>query len=822
MNKRQNKKLLALSIAVGATLSPMSALASAQAGQEMVNPTGMILEGYWHNWCNVGGGDGYRQGSSACIQLNEVPRDYNVVMVSFMKVFDETEGRIPTFRLDPALGMSEQDFIKQIGELNAQGRSVLISMGGANAHIAMQSGDEQPLAEEIIRLTELYGFDGLDIDLEQSAIREKDNEQVIVDALKIVKEHYRKSDKNFIIAMAPEFPNLRHAANQSYKAYIENLEGYYDWISPQFYNQAGDGVNGDYSGEACSGWLAQNNDECKKEFIYWSSYNVANGIDGYVKIPHDKLVYGIPANNDAANNGFVKDPQDLFDAFAQLEAEGLGLRGIMTWSVNWDLGKDSADKPYDQQFVNTYGPFIHGGDVDMPPVFSGTQDTEIFVNTEFDEMAGVTASDEEDGDLTSKINHEGEVDESRKGVYTIIYRVTDSGNNTTTDSRLVTVKDDDGTIGSKPEIHGVEDTTSVLGQFFDTMLGVSALDSEDGNITAQIMIEGNVDTANIGDNTLTYRVEDSDGNEAVEVRNVQVINEAPVLHGISDVSITVGDEFDALYGVTAHDSTDGDLTSRILVDGEVNSTEPGRYALVYSVSDFNGATTIENRNVTVNEASVCVIHDYPDWPRKDWEGGEYNHADKGDLMRYEGVVYEAQWYTTTVPGSDSSWIVADGDCQSEGNQAPDAIINGPASAIVGSSITLDGSQSVDHDGSISNYQWSWNGVVLSESSSSLNVDFTQGHLGQNVFTLVVADNEGLTDSVEHTVNVKSDDGGTDPGVCEGIPAYQTYDPSTGEGIYMTGDQVAHKGDKYEALTDNLYNIEPGTADHWWKPLGSCE
>ncbi|MDE1240475.1 hypothetical protein [Vibrio aestuarianus] len=80
-----NKSLIALSLTLGASCFSFSAIASAQVGQNIVNPTGNILEGYWHNWCNSNGGDGYQAGSSACIQLQEIHPDYNVVMVSFMK-----------------------------------------------------------------------------------------------------------------------------------------------------------------------------------------------------------------------------------------------------------------------------------------------------------------------------------------------------------------------------------------------------------------------------------------------------------------------------------------------------------------------------------------------------------------------------------------------------------------------------------------------------------------------------------------------------------------------------------------------------------------
>lgn len=43
-----------------------------------------ILMGFWHNW-PAGAADGYQQGSFANIALEDVPSEYNVVAVAFMK-----------------------------------------------------------------------------------------------------------------------------------------------------------------------------------------------------------------------------------------------------------------------------------------------------------------------------------------------------------------------------------------------------------------------------------------------------------------------------------------------------------------------------------------------------------------------------------------------------------------------------------------------------------------------------------------------------------------------------------------------------------------
>ncbi|WP_045500292.1 immunoglobulin-like domain-containing protein [Vibrio hyugaensis] len=499
------QKALYLAVALG--LSGLSNVASAN---EMVNPDGGVVVGYWHNWCD---GAGYKGGNAPCVTLDEVDPMYNVVNVSFMKVFNTSEGRIPTFKLDPNISLSEQQFIDQIGALNQQGRAVLIALGGADAHVELKTGDEQAFAQEIIRLTDKFGFDGLDIDLEQSAVTASDNQTVIPAALRLVKEHYQQQGKNFLITMAPEFPYLTEGGK--YVPYITGLEGYYDWINPQFYNQGGDGiwVEG-------VGWIAQNNDALKQEFIYYISDSLSNGTRGFHKIPHDKLVFGIPSNIDAAATGFVQDPQDLYDAFDQLKAQGQALRGVMTWSVNWDMGTDNNGQAYGEKFVKDYGPFIHGQTPPPPsegePVFSGISDVRVHHGSSFDPYAGVTASDKEDGDLTNSITVEGSVDVNTVGTYVLVYSVKDSDNNETKQSRTVVV------YSLVPEFEGVTDTTIQLGDAFDPMAGVKATDAEDGDLTDQVRVEGSVDVNVLGVYDLVYRVTDSANQTTTAQRSVIV------------------------------------------------------------------------------------------------------------------------------------------------------------------------------------------------------------------------------------------------------------------------------------------------------------
>ncbi|WP_045406772.1 immunoglobulin-like domain-containing protein [Vibrio jasicida] len=499
------QKALYLAVAMG-----LSGLANVASANEMVNPDGGVVVGYWHNWCD---GAGYKGGNAPCVTLDEVDPMYNVVNVSFMKVFNTSEGRIPTFKLNPNIGLSEQQFIDQIGALNQQGRAVLIALGGADAHVELKTGDEQAFAQEIIRLTDKFGFDGLDIDLEQSAVTASDNQAVIPAALRLVKEHYQQQGKNFLITMAPEFPYLTEGGK--YVPYITGLEGYYDWINPQFYNQGGDGiwVEG-------VGWIAQNNDALKQEFIYYISDSLSNGTRGFHKIPHDKLVFGIPSNIDAAATGFVQDPQDLYDAFDQLKAQGQALRGVMTWSVNWDMGTNKNGQAYGEKFVKDYGPFIHGQTPPPPsegePVLSGINDVRVHHGSAFDPYAGVTASDKEDGDLTNSITVEGSVDVNTVGTYVLVYSVKDSDNNETKQSRTVVV------YSLVPEFEGVTDTTIQLGDAFDPMAGVKATDAEDGDLTDQVRVEGSVDVNVLGVYDLVYRVTDSANQTTTAQRSVIV------------------------------------------------------------------------------------------------------------------------------------------------------------------------------------------------------------------------------------------------------------------------------------------------------------
>ncbi|WP_234696949.1 chitinase, partial [Pseudomonas syringae] len=320
-----------------------------------------ILMGFWHNWPSESG-QGYQQGMFAEMPLTGIDKAYNVIAVAFMK-----GAGIPTFK---PYNLSDEAFRAQVAELNAQGRAVLISLGGADAHIELHAGQEEALAYEIIRLVEVYGFDGLDIDLEQAAITFADNRTVLPAALRMVREHYETEGKHFIISMAPEFPYLRSAARDTpllkeittyfpflkeavafltsfrsggaYLAYIEALEDLYDFIAPQYYNQGGDGIWVD----ELNLWVTQNNDAHKKEFLYYLTDSLIHGTRGFTKIPANRLAIGLPTNNDAAATGYVINPDDVKYALDTLQADGNPIRGLMTWSVNWDNGTPKVGEAY--------------------------------------------------------------------------------------------------------------------------------------------------------------------------------------------------------------------------------------------------------------------------------------------------------------------------------------------------------------------------------------------------------------------------------------------------------------------------------------------
>ena len=469
-----------------------------------------LVIGYWHNWSD---GTGYLLGKSPSIQLKDIDSRYNVIMVSFMKVYLGQNSRIPTFKLDSAgVGMSDEQFIEQIKLLQSQGRLVVLSLGGADAHIELQKNDVNDFANEIIRLTDYYGFNGLDIDLEQVAIAAGDNQQVIPEALKIVRKHYSKQKKHFTISMAPEFPYLRTSIG-NYIPYMEALEDSYDWVSPQFYNQRGDGI---YISKY--GYIAQNNDSLKQEFIYYISKAIIDGTE-YYQIPHDKLVFGLPANVDAAGDGYVKNPNDLIKVFDQLAQEGTPLRGIMTWSVNWDIGYSVNGKNYNSSFINAYGDYFKQSKIyNKSPVIFGTENITLPVNSDFDPMADVIATDAEDGYLTDKIKVTGFLDIDKIGDYELTYTVTDSAYNTTTAKRMVYI------VGDQPKITGIEDTTIKLGEKFDPLSGVKAINNTGEDITENLVVRGDVITDLLVEAyKLVYNVTDNYGNSTSAVRIVEVI-----------------------------------------------------------------------------------------------------------------------------------------------------------------------------------------------------------------------------------------------------------------------------------------------------------
>ncbi|MDB2587676.1 DUF5011 domain-containing protein [Flavobacteriaceae bacterium] len=132
--------------------------------------------------------------------------------------------------------------------------------------------------------------------------------------------------------------------------------------------------------------------------------------------------------------------------------------------------------------------------------------------------------------------------------------------------------------------------------------GATASDNIDGDLTSEIVATGMVDTATPGTYTRTYTVADSAGNTASVNRTVIVEADiiAPVitLNGANPMEVYLNQPYNE-PGATAFDNVDGDLTSQIIITGQVNTSLAGVYTVNYTVSDAAGNQASVNRRVNV-------------------------------------------------------------------------------------------------------------------------------------------------------------------------------------------------------------------------------
>ncbi len=125
--------------------------------------------------------------------------------------------------------------------------------------------------------------------------------------------------------------------------------------------------------------------------------------------------------------------------------------------------------------------------------------------------AGFTASDNYDGDLTARV-----VRTEEPGL--VIYAVTDSSGNPAVAKRKIPLRD---MVLPEIQLEGGEDYVITLGTRYEEP-GFTATDNVDGDVTAMVQVEGEVDWLTAGIYPITYTVSDSCENTTVVTRNVEV------------------------------------------------------------------------------------------------------------------------------------------------------------------------------------------------------------------------------------------------------------------------------------------------------------
>jgi chitinase len=319
--------LIALSL-IPTALSPSAQAAPSSSGGGGGAGGGALpahlLMGYWQDFTN----------GATPLALASVPATYNLVAVAFGNA-GSTPGQV-TFSLDPGLssalgGYSASQFTSDIQTLHARGQKVILSVGGQNGTVSVSdAASASNFASSVDSIVKQYGFDGVDIDLENGV-----NPTYMASALQQLQSDVGSS---LIITLAPQTVDTQ-SAGSDYLALALNIKSILTMISTQYYNSGTmNGCDGNVYAEGTENFMTA-----------LACTELQSGLSA------SQIGLGLPASSSAAGSGYVAPAlvNSALDCLAAKTNCGSfvppaaypAIRGVMTWSINWDAanGYNFAD-----------------------------------------------------------------------------------------------------------------------------------------------------------------------------------------------------------------------------------------------------------------------------------------------------------------------------------------------------------------------------------------------------------------------------------------------------------------------------------------------
>ncbi|MBI1185394.1 DUF5011 domain-containing protein [bacterium] len=255
---------------------------------------------------------------------------------------------------------------------------------------------------------------------------------------------------------------------------------------------------------------------------------------------------------------------------------------------------------------NDYGEFedyrvIIGPD-ETRPVISLLGPQTVFAEVGYSYVdSGATAWDNIDGNITSKIVTTSNVDTAKAGDYEVTFNVSDAAGNKALEVRRKVVMLPDQTLPTITLQGANPMDLEVFSHFVDP--GAKAFDNLDGDISNNIVVKVNIDTARLGQYEVIYSAVDNAGNYAQAVtRVVNVVDtEAPVITLRGSASVIL--KFNEKYVEDSADVSDNYYNDvDLIISGAVNTKQAGIYKIYYDATDRSGNSAVQQvRTVTVEE-----------------------------------------------------------------------------------------------------------------------------------------------------------------------------------------------------------------------------